>query len=268
MSAESETSVHEGPVHPGLHAAFAALDASECSWCILRLPEDLAHPTGDIDILVGARDRSRSRKALVSAGFAPVPHDGASDLFLSYSDADELWLWIDLATELSFGDPPLHVSEEAALLTRRERVDNLWVPAPEDRLWTLLLRAALDRDGSSERYRGPLHQASASGQRPSPVRHAVEALLPSEGDASLLAMAAGADFVKTSTGKLPSAATLPVALVMLEAIRDVYEETGRMVGMKPAQRGDTGASRWRSSVPMAWASRPSPSASQNPYPFR
>ncbi|MDQ3822106.1 MAG: deoxyribose-phosphate aldolase [Actinomycetota bacterium] len=52
--------------------------------------------------------------------------------------------------------------------------------------------------------------------------------------ASLLAMAAGADFVKTSTGKLPASATLPVTLVMLEAIRDVYEETGRMVGMKPA----------------------------------
>jgi deoxyribose-phosphate aldolase len=52
--------------------------------------------------------------------------------------------------------------------------------------------------------------------------------------ASLLAMAAGADFIKTSTGKLPSAATLPVTLCMLEAIRDVYDETGRMVGMKPA----------------------------------
>src|SRR6266511_1667290 len=52
--------------------------------------------------------------------------------------------------------------------------------------------------------------------------------------ASLLAMAAGADFVKTSTGKLPSAATLPVTLVMLEAIRDVHEETGRVVGFKPA----------------------------------
>jgi deoxyribose-phosphate aldolase len=52
--------------------------------------------------------------------------------------------------------------------------------------------------------------------------------------ASLLAMAAGADFIKTSTGKLPSAATLPVALCMLEAIRDVHEETGRMVGFKPA----------------------------------
>src|SRR3954462_4242772 len=52
--------------------------------------------------------------------------------------------------------------------------------------------------------------------------------------ASLLAIAAGADFIKTSTGKLPSAATLPVALVMLEAIRDVYEETGRRIGFKPA----------------------------------
>jgi deoxyribose-phosphate aldolase len=52
--------------------------------------------------------------------------------------------------------------------------------------------------------------------------------------ASLLAIAGGADFIKTSTGKLPSAATLPVTLVMLEAIRDVFEETGRRVGMKPA----------------------------------
>jgi deoxyribose-phosphate aldolase len=52
--------------------------------------------------------------------------------------------------------------------------------------------------------------------------------------ASLLAMAAGADFIKTSTGKVEPAATLPVTLCMLEAIRDVHEETGRVVGMKPA----------------------------------
>ena len=54
--------------------------------------------------------------------------------------------------------------------------------------------------------------------------------------ASLLAMAAGADFIKTSTGKLPVAATLPVQLVMLEAIRDVYEETGRRVGHEGRRR--------------------------------
>ena len=52
--------------------------------------------------------------------------------------------------------------------------------------------------------------------------------------ASLLAMRHGADFVKTSTGKVSPAATPSVVLVMLEAIRDYYDETGRMVGMKPA----------------------------------
>jgi deoxyribose-phosphate aldolase len=52
--------------------------------------------------------------------------------------------------------------------------------------------------------------------------------------ASALAMHAGTDFIKTSTGKIQPAATMQVTLVMLQAIRDYYTETGRMVGMKPA----------------------------------
>ncbi|HAA00124.1 MAG TPA: deoxyribose-phosphate aldolase [Flavobacteriales bacterium] len=52
--------------------------------------------------------------------------------------------------------------------------------------------------------------------------------------ASDIAIAAGADFIKTSTGKISPAATMPVTLVMLEAIRDHYFSTGEMVGMKPA----------------------------------
>ncbi|CAN5411274.1 deoxyribose-phosphate aldolase [soil metagenome] len=52
--------------------------------------------------------------------------------------------------------------------------------------------------------------------------------------ASILAMAAGADFIKTSTGKVQPAATLPGTLVMFEAIRDFHRRTGRLVGMKPA----------------------------------
>ena len=52
--------------------------------------------------------------------------------------------------------------------------------------------------------------------------------------ASWLAMMAGAHFIKTSTGKVQPAATLPVTLVMLEAVRDFREATGRMVGVKPA----------------------------------
>ncbi len=52
--------------------------------------------------------------------------------------------------------------------------------------------------------------------------------------ASDIAMYAGADFIKTSTGKVQPAATMPVTLTMLEAIRDYYYQTGKMIGMKPA----------------------------------
>jgi deoxyribose-phosphate aldolase len=52
--------------------------------------------------------------------------------------------------------------------------------------------------------------------------------------ASDIAIAAGADFIKTSTGKIQPAATLPVTLVMLQAIRDHYDNTGIQIGMKPA----------------------------------
>ncbi len=52
--------------------------------------------------------------------------------------------------------------------------------------------------------------------------------------ASDIAIHAGADFIKTSTGKIQPAATMPVTLVMLQAIKDHYDATGIMVGMKPA----------------------------------
>lgn len=52
--------------------------------------------------------------------------------------------------------------------------------------------------------------------------------------ASWLAMMAGAHFIKTSTGKIQPAATMPVTLVMLEAVRDFRAATGRQIGVKPA----------------------------------
>jgi deoxyribose-phosphate aldolase len=58
---------------------------------------------------------------------------------------------------------------------------------------------------------------------------AIEALLADGGAGS-----AGTGFIKTSTGKVTPAATMPVTLVMLEAIRDCYLSTGKMIGMKPA----------------------------------
>ena len=63
--------------------------------------------------------------------------------------------------------------------------------------------------------------------------------------ASTLAMAAGADFIKTSTGKIPSAATMPVALCMAEAVREFHEQTGRKVGLKMAGGIRTAKQSWQ-----------------------
>jgi deoxyribose-phosphate aldolase len=61
----------------------------------------------------------------------------------------------------------------------------------------------------------------------------------------MLAMAAGADFIKTSTGKIPTAATPPVALVMCEAIRDHHDTTGAAVGLKLAGGIRTAKQSWQ-----------------------
>lgn len=62
--------------------------------------------------------------------------------------------------------------------------------------------------------------------------------------ASEIAIAAGADFIKTSTGKVQPAATMPVTLVMLQTIRDHYLKTGKMIGMKPAGGIRTAKEAW------------------------
>lgn len=62
--------------------------------------------------------------------------------------------------------------------------------------------------------------------------------------ASMLAAAAGADFIKTSTGKIGSAASFPTALCMSEAIRDIAEQTGRQVGLKLAGGIRTAKQAW------------------------
>jgi deoxyribose-phosphate aldolase len=68
--------------------------------------------------------------------------------------------------------------------------------------------------------------------------------------ASMLAMAAGADFIKTSTGKVNPASTLPTALCMAEAIRDFAHQTGRPVGLKVAGGIRTSKQAWQYLVMM------------------
>jgi len=82
------------------------------------------------------------------------------------------------------------------------------------------------------------HRASSPNGHPAHLKVILEtgelATLDNVRRASWLAMLAGADFIKTSTGKISPAATPPVVLVMLEAVRDWHALTGEVIGVKPA----------------------------------
>ena len=88
------------------------------------------------------------------------------------------------------------------------------------------------------RERGTVGEVAVVAQREAGFAHLLETGELQTYDnvriASELAMRAGADFIKTSTGKVTPAATMPVTLVMLDAIRDYFYETGIRIGMKPA----------------------------------
>ena len=92
----------------------------------------------------------------------------------------------------------------------------------------------------SGRYRQAFQEIAASKEAAGPAHLKVILEVGELGSydqvrrASVLAMAAGADFIKTSTGKIGSGATLPAALCMMEAARDFHHETDRMVGIKVA----------------------------------
>lgn len=107
------------------------------------------------------------------------------------------------------------------------------------------------------RYRQAFDEVAASKEA---ARHAHLKVILETGElgsydavrkASMLAMAAGADFVKTSTGKIGASATLPVALCMAEAIRDFADSDGRAVGLKAAGGIRTAKQSWQYLVVMA-----------------
>jgi deoxyribose-phosphate aldolase len=110
------------------------------------------------------------------------------------------------------------------------------VAAGADEIDIVLNRSAF----LSGRYRQAFHEIAASKEACGPAHLKVILEVGELGSydavrrASMLAMAAGGDFIKTSTGKIGVGATLPHALCMMEAARDFFDQTGRPVGIKVA----------------------------------
>jgi thymidylate kinase len=144
-------------IHADLGGAFAALDRESVRWCLLRLPENLARPSGDIDLLVDRHDLRKAATILRERGYVRLPRFNESHSFVRYDADDDVWLWLDVTTELAFGMLATPAGTEAECLDRRSRrPDGVWILDAVDAFWVLVLRAALDERPLESRHQAQL----------------------------------------------------------------------------------------------------------------
>lgn len=135
-------------VEPMLANAFRALDRTGQPWLLLRGDDDLARPSGDVDVLVAGELLSTLDSVFEAAGFCRVlaPGHGSHRFYFSYSTCDDLWVKLDVVSEVAFGP---HQQWRTTLaprcLGRRVRSGLVWLPAEPDRSWLKLLHLFLDK---------------------------------------------------------------------------------------------------------------------------
>jgi thymidylate kinase len=152
-------------VPASLERLFAALSAAGVAWCLLRPRAALAHPGGDVDLLVEPRALPHVAQLLEREGFLRMTVAGADVHGVAYDAASDSFPWVHVQGELRLAGavvPAAEVLAGAAGEPLREPAD-AWL------LWILLLRALIDKGALPERHR-PSAQALAGGWRGGPER--------------------------------------------------------------------------------------------------
>ncbi|MET1063480.1 MAG: hypothetical protein ABWX85_00745 [Arthrobacter sp.] len=117
-------------------------------WVLLRGEDDLAEPSGDVDILVAGGVLPRLDELMHAIGLCRVraAGHGSHRFYFGYAECGELWLKLDIVSEISFGPyQQWRTSLAAGCLERRVRNGDLWMPSPADHAWLQLLHLMLDK---------------------------------------------------------------------------------------------------------------------------
>jgi hypothetical protein len=151
-------------VHPTVARAFRALDGTGLPWVLLRGADDLAAPSGDVDILVAPEMLPGLDGLMNRIGLCRVraAGHGSHRFYFGYAESGELWLKLDIVTDISFGPfQQWRTPLAPGCLQRRVRNGGLWMPAPSDQAWLQLLHLALDK-GEIQPQRKEIAQAAAA----------------------------------------------------------------------------------------------------------
>ncbi|MDN4643029.1 hypothetical protein [Arthrobacter sp. PsM3] len=166
MTADPRTG--QPSVHPTVAKAFSALDGTGLPWVLLRGEDDLAAPSGDVDILVAPGLLPGLDGLMNGIGLCRVraAGHGSHRFYFGYADSGELWLKLDIVTEISFGPfQQWRTPLAPGCLERRVRNGGLWMPAPSDHAWLQLLHLALDK-GEIQPQRKETARAAAAVAMP------------------------------------------------------------------------------------------------------
>ncbi|MCO4255849.1 hypothetical protein [Pseudarthrobacter cellobiosi] len=135
-------------IEPNLTAALHALDGTGIPWLLLRGEDDLARPSGDVDILVASELLPALDGLLEAAGFRRVlaPGHGSHRFYFCYSATADAWVKLDIVSEIAFGQyQQWRTSLARRCLGRRARSGPLWLPTQADQAWLHLLHLFLDK---------------------------------------------------------------------------------------------------------------------------
>ena len=166
MTADPLTS--NAAVHPTVAKAFHALDETGLPWLLLRGEDDLARPSGDVDILVADELLPVLDGLMNGIGLCRVraAGHGSHRFYFGYSTAGELWLKLDIVSDISFGPYQQWRTPLApGCLERRVRTGGLWMPDPADQAWLQLLHLVLDK-GEIQPQRQATARAAAAVASP------------------------------------------------------------------------------------------------------
>jgi aminoglycoside phosphotransferase (APT) family kinase protein len=162
--------------HPLLRRLFTAMTEQQLSWVLLRFPEDLAAPSGDVDLLVAPADADALHHIARGLGFVALPgwDEGPNLILVSYDHASDRWLVLDVVTTIAF-----HATAERSraaaehVLDRRRFREGIAVPADEDGFWLLLAHCLLDKGSVPPRYRERLVELASAAAAPGAAAHAI-----------------------------------------------------------------------------------------------
>ena len=143
---------------PRLSAVLGALDEAGVRWSLLRPPQSLAEPEGDIDVLVEPRSVGRVRDVLVAHRFVPIPAGGRDLHAADFDEASGRLLWLHVQSEVRIGGPAIAAQAVLDAVVR----DPLPRPADPWLLWIVLLHGLVDKGAVAARHRPALERLAGT----------------------------------------------------------------------------------------------------------